>query len=233
MAPEDSAAVRASSNVPNAEYPRVHPDRRVTFKLRAPNAQAVQLQGGDGLVRGSLDLSKGDDGVWTVTTPPAAPGFHYYWFVLDGVVLNDPSSETFFGYGRPTSGVEVPESGVDFYEPKDVPHGEVRAFWYHSKTTGRARRAFVYTPPGYDTTLSTRYPVLYLQHGAGEDERGWVTQGRMNFILDNLLAAGKAKAMIVVWITARCPIRPPPPVPGPAEPPPRRDSTSRDSRACS
>jgi enterochelin esterase-like enzyme len=198
VAPEDRDAVRAPSNVPNAEYPRIHADLRVTFKLRAPDAKTVQLQGGDGLVRGSLDLKAGDDGVWTVTTPPTAPGFHYYWFVLDGVAVNDPSSETFFGYGKPTSGVDIPEPGVDFYEPKDVPHGEVRACWYHSLTTGRPRRAFVYTPPGYDTNPNVRYPVLYLQHGMGEDERGWVTQGRMNFILDNLLAAGKAKPMIVV-----------------------------------
>jgi hypothetical protein len=198
VAPADRDAVRAPSNVPSAEYPRIHADLRVTFKLRAPNAKSVQLQGGDGLVRGSLDLSQGDDGVWSVTTAPAAPGFHYYWFVLDGVTVNDPSSETFFGYGKPTSGVEVPEPGIDFYEAMEVPHGEVRAFWYHSETTGRPRREFVYTPPGYDTNPQRRYPVLYLQHGMGEDERGWSTQGRMNFILHNLLATGKAKPMIVV-----------------------------------
>lgn len=198
VAPEDRDAVRAPSNVPNAEYPRIHADLRVTFKLRAPAAKTVQLHGGDGLVHGALDLKAGDDGVWTVTTPPTAPGFHYYWFVLDGVAVNDPSSETFFGYGKPTSAVDIPEPGVDFYDAKDVPHGEVRACWYDSRTTGRPRRAFVYTPPGYDANSKVRYPVLYLQHGMGEDERGWVAQGRMNFILDNLLAAGKAKPMIVV-----------------------------------
>ena len=198
VAEADRDAVRASSNVPYAEYPRIHPDLRVTFKLRAPNAKAVQLQGGDGLVRGSLDLQRGDDGVWTVTTPPAIAGFHYYWFLLDGVTVNDPASETFFGYGKPTSGLEIPEPGVDFYAAKEVPHGEVRAFWYHSRTTGRPRRAFVYTPPEYDARAGVRYPVLYLQHGMGEDERGWTTQGRMNFILDNLLAEGKATPMIVV-----------------------------------
>ena len=209
VAPEDQDAVRAPSNVPNAEYPRIHADLRVTFKLRAPDAKSVQLQGGDGLVRGSLDLKEGDHGVWTVTTAPATPGFHYYWFVLDGVAVNDPSSETFFGYGKPTSGVDIPEPGVDFYEAKDVPHGEVRACWYHSRTTGQTRRAFVYTPPGYDANPNVRYPVLYLQHGMGEDERGWVTQGRMNFILDNLLAAGKAKPMIVVMDNGTVPNPPP------------------------
>lgn len=214
VAPADRDAVRASSNVPGAEYPRIHGDLRVTFRLRAPEARTVQLQGGDGLVRGVLDLQRGDEGVWTVTTAPAVPGFHYYWFLLDGVAVNDPASETFFGYGKPTSGVEVPEPGVDFYEAKDVPHGEVRAFWYPSRTTGRTRRAFVYTPPGYDTSAPLRYPVLYLQHGMGEDERGWVTQGRMNFILDNLLAAGKARPLLVVMDNGTVP--PPPAVPGAA-----------------
>jgi enterochelin esterase-like enzyme len=126
------------------------------------------------------------------------PGFHYYWFVLDGAAVADPSSETFFGYGKQVSGVEVPEPGADYYAAKDVPHGELRAAWYHSMVTGQPRRAYVYTPSGYDAEATKRYPVLYLQHGAGEDERGWGNQGRMNFILDNLLAAGKATPMIVV-----------------------------------
>jgi enterochelin esterase-like enzyme len=190
----------AASNVPRAEYPRVHPDGRVTFRLKAPDAKKVQVQPGgadNGLGKGPYDMERGDDGTWTVTTPAAVPGFHYYWLVVDGVAVNDPGSETFFGYGRQTSGVEVPEKGVDFYDVKDVPHGEVRALWYHSKVTGKPRRAFVYTPPGYDAGTE-KYPVLYLQHGAGEDERGWTTQGRANFILDNLIAAKKARPMIVV-----------------------------------
>jgi enterochelin esterase-like enzyme len=191
----------ASSNVPNAEYPRVHPDGKVTFRLKAPDAKKVQVQpgGGDnGLGKGPFDMERGGSGIWTVTTPPAAPGFHYYWLLVDGVAVNDPGSETYFGWGKQSSGVEVPEKGVDFYDAKDVPHGEVRALWYHSKVTGKARRAFVYTPPGYDADTRQRYPVLYLQHGAGEDERGWTAQGRANFILDNLIAAKKAVPMIVV-----------------------------------
>ncbi len=193
-------ATPAATNVPRAEYPRVHPDGRVTFRLKAPDAKAVRVQPGgadNGLGRGPYDMERGPDGTWAVTTPPAVPGFHYYWLMVDGVAVNDPGSETFFGYGKPTSGVEIPEKGVDFYDAKDVPHGEVRALWYHSKVTGKPRRAFVYTPPGYDTSKD-RYPVLYLQHGAGEDERGWTTQGRANFILDNLIAAKKARPMIVV-----------------------------------
>jgi enterochelin esterase family protein len=191
----------ATSNVPRAAYPRVQSDRRVTFVLKAPDAKSVKVQPGgadNGLGKGPFEMAKDDGGTWTVTTPPAVPGFHYYWLLVDGVAVNDPGSETYFGYGKPTSGVEVPEEGVDFYDDKDVSHGEVRALWYHSKVTGKPRRAYVYTPPGYDKDTSKRYPVLYLQHGAGEDERGWTTQGRANFILDNLIAAGAAVPMIVV-----------------------------------
>jgi enterochelin esterase-like enzyme len=191
----------ASSNIRGAEYPRIHPDLRVTFRLEAPTAHTVQVQpGGDanGLGAGPFEMQRDAAGVWSVTIPPAVPGFHYYWLLVDGVAVNDPASETYFGYGRQTSGVEVPEPGVDFYDPQDVPHGEVHARWYRAQTTGKGRRAYVYTPPGYDTARDTRYPVLYLQHGAGEDERGWTAQGRANFILDNLIAAGGAAPMIVV-----------------------------------
>jgi enterochelin esterase-like enzyme len=191
----------ASTNVPRAAYPRIEADQRVTFRLKAPEAKSVRMQPGgadNGLGKGPYEMQRSDDGTWTVTIPPPVPGFHYYWLVVDGVAVNDPASETFFGYGKPTSGVEVPEPGVDYYDIKDVAHGEVRSFWYHSKVTGATRRAVVYTPPGYDSDITRRYPALYLQHGAGEDERGWTTQGRANFILDNLIAGGKAVPMIIV-----------------------------------
>jgi enterochelin esterase-like enzyme len=191
----------ASSNVAGARYPRIHPDLRVTFQVRALDARKVQVRPGgadNGLGKAPYEMVRDEAGVWMVTTPPVVPGFHYYWLLVDGVAVNDPGSETYFGYGKETSGVEVPEKGVDFYDAKDVPHGEVRARWYRSQVTGQFRRAFVYTPPDYDAHPGTRYPVLYLQHGAGEDERGWSTQGRMNFIMDNLIAAGKARPMIVV-----------------------------------
>jgi enterochelin esterase-like enzyme len=190
-------AVPASSNVGNSEYPQIASDLSVSFRLRAPEAKKVQLRGGTGLVKDSLDFTRGDNGVWTLTTPPAVPGFHYYWFVVDGVNVNDPASYSYFGWGRETSGIEVPEKGTDFYALQDVPHGAVRVHWYQSQITGKWRKAHVYTPPGYDNAR-TRYPVLYLQHGAGENERGWVEQGRANFILDNLLAAKKARPMILV-----------------------------------
>jgi len=189
----------ASSNVPGAAWPRVHADLRVTFRVSAPNARKVQLQpgGGDnGLGKGPIDMVRDEKGFWTVTTPPALPGFHYYWFLVDGFQSNDPASETWFGWGRETSGVEVPDK-VDFYDTKDVPHGEVRVRPYFSKTTGQWRQAYIYTPPDYDRNPAARYPVLYLQHGAGESERGWTAQGRANFILDNLIAAKGAQPMIV------------------------------------
>jgi enterochelin esterase-like enzyme/alpha-L-arabinofuranosidase/type 1 glutamine amidotransferase len=189
----------ASTNVNNAAYPRIHSDLRVTLQLKAPSAKKVEVVGNFGLGKGGpWEMERGQDGTWTVTTPPVIPGFHYYWFSVDGVRANDPASETFFGTGRPTSGIEIPEKGVDFYYPRDVPHGEVRSRWYHSKVTGQLRHVLVYTPPGYDADLQKRYPVLYLQHGGGEDETGWVRQGHMNFILDNLIGAGKARPMIVV-----------------------------------
>jgi enterochelin esterase-like enzyme len=188
----------ATTNVPGAQTPSIQADRSITFSLKAADAHTLQVAGGDGLGAGPFPMSKGDDGTWRVTTPPAVAGFHYYWFVLDGVAVNDPSSESFFGFGKETSGVEVPEAGADYYAIAAAPHGEVRAKWYLSKTTGEWRRALVYTPPNYDQNTQTRYPVLILQHGLGEDETGWTRQGRAQFILDNLIAAGKARPMIVV-----------------------------------
>jgi enterochelin esterase-like enzyme len=187
--------VPAPSNIRGAEYPRIHADLRVTFRIKAPGAQKVEF----GFFSSKrYPAQKGEDGFWTATTDALIPGFHYYRVFLDGVEVNDPASETFYGTGKQTSGIEVPEKGVDFYLPRDVPHGEVRERWYHSRTTQQWRRIFVYTPPGYDTDRARRYPVLYLQHGGGEDERGWPNQGRVGFILDNLIAERKAKPMIVV-----------------------------------
>jgi enterochelin esterase family protein len=165
----------ATSNQPGAESPRVHSDLRVTFRISAPNAQKVQvIPGGNdnGLGKGPFDMQRDDKGVWTVTIGPVVPGFHYYWFQVDGFACN-VETQTFFGWNKECSGIEVPDESLDFYDVKDVPHGEVRAHWYYSKVTGMWRRAMVYTPPDYDKDVQTRYPVLYLQHGAGESERGW------------------------------------------------------------
>jgi enterochelin esterase-like enzyme len=185
------------SNVYGAATPSIS-ERGITFTLKAPDAHSVQIAGGDGLGPGPFPMTKDADGTWSATIPPAVPGFHYYWFVLDGVAVNDPSSETFFGYGKETSGIEVPERGAEYYALRDVPHGDVREKRYFSKSTGGWRRAMVYTPPAYDRDLKARYPVLILQHGSGEDESGWTRQGKAQLILDNLIAAGKAKPMIVV-----------------------------------
>jgi enterochelin esterase family protein len=143
-------------------------------------------------------MAKQSDGFWTLTTPPLVPGLHYYTFVVDGAEVSDPNSHAFFGGGKHASAVEVPEPGSTYYSIQAVPHGQVREVWYHSKVTGTWRHALVYLPPNYDAQSKVRYPVLYLQHGGGEDETGWIRQGRANFILDNLIAAGKCKPMIVV-----------------------------------
>lgn len=194
----------APSNVPGAAYPRLDDDGRGTFHFKAPNAQEVAVQ----LPQGRYEMTKNADGVWSVTTPPIEPGFHYYTISLDGAAVNDPGSRTFHGTGKDSSGIEVPEPGVDFHTIQDVPHGDVRAKRYFSKVTNSWRRLFVYTPPGYDTQPDERYPVLYLQHGGGEDETGWVNQGRTDAILDNLIAAGRARPMLVVIANGNLPRTP-------------------------
>lgn len=180
-------------NVPGAQYPCVYPDHRATFRLMAPDAHKVQLKVGQ-----PFDMTKGADGAWTVTTTPLVVGFHYYTVVVDGVTVADPASRTFFGSGWENSGIEIPEGAdADYYLPKDVPHGQVSQRAYFSKVTGKWRRCYVYTPPEYDAGKA-HYPVLYLLHGWGEDETGWTVQGHVDFIMDNLIAAKKAKPMIVV-----------------------------------
>jgi enterochelin esterase-like enzyme len=184
----------ATSNVLDAQYPKVDSQSRVQIRFKAPDAAHVKLNFWSGP---KVDMEKQPDGFWTVTTPPLAPGLHYYTLNVDGAEVSDPGSTAYFGGSKWASAVEVPEAGADYYLPQDVPHGQVREVWYHSSVTGTWRHALVYLPPGYDTAKS-RYPVLYLQHGGGEDESGWIRQGKANFILDNLIASGTAKPMIVV-----------------------------------
>jgi enterochelin esterase family protein len=162
-------------------------------------------------------MTKNADGVWSVTTLPLVVGFHYYSLIVDGVTVNDPGSHTFYGTSKDSSGIEVPEKGVDYYSYKDVPHGDIRIRPYFSKVTGQWRRCFIYTPPGYDTNNRERYPVLYLHHGSGEDETGWTFQGKANIILDNLIAAKKAVPMIIVMDNGYAtPLRPTAPPQAPA-----------------
>jgi len=183
----------ASTNINQSGFPRIFEDLSVAFKIKAPDAKKVQIDLGK-----LYDMTKDEQGSWTVTAAPQVPGFHYYSLVIDGVKVVDPTSESFYGMSRMASAIEIPEKGVDFYDIKNVPHGAVSSKYYFSKVTNSWRRLYVYTPPGYDTNLKEKYPVVYVQHGGGEDERGWVTQGRTDIILDNLIASGKAKPMIVV-----------------------------------
>lgn len=184
----------ASSNQPGKEYPQVNSERRVKAGILAPQAQRVQLD-----LRGKqYDLSKDEKGFWTGVSDPQDEGFHYYQLIIDGAQVPDPGSLFFYGASRWGSGIEIPARDQDFYALKDVPHGQVREQLYFSKITEAWRRCYVYTPPGYDRNATARYPVLYLQHGMGEDETGWSVQGKANLILDNLVAEKKAVPMIMV-----------------------------------
>lgn len=184
----------STANIAGQEYPRINSERRAQFRIHAPDAKEVSVNIGK-----PQTVTKSEDGVWTITTSPLDVGFHFYRLLIDGASVADPASEIFRGGGGGglSGGIEVP-TGEDFYELKNVPHGEVRERWYLSKTTEDWRRVFVYTPPGYDQDLSAHYPVLYLQHGGGEDERGWPVQGRVCQIMDNLIAKKKAEPMLVV-----------------------------------
>jgi enterochelin esterase-like enzyme len=185
----------SATNVWGAEYPRIDNTGRVELRVKAPEATKVKVNFWSGP---KVDMVKQPDGFWTVTTTPLVPGFHYYTLIIDGAEVSDPNTHAYFGGGKPASGVEVPEPGSTYYLAQDVPHGQVREIWYNSKVTGTWRHALVYLPPYYDRQTNARYPVLYLQHGGGEDETGWIRQGNANFILDNLIAARSCKPMIIV-----------------------------------
>lgn len=188
----------SSVNQPGQDYPQVNSQGYVRFRVTAPDAQAVKVSLGLG-GRGGTTLTKGTDGAWTGTTEgPMDEGFHYYHLSVDGGTFNDPGALNFYGSTRWESGIEVPAYDADFYALKDVPHGNVQQVLFPSPSTGTQRRAFVYTPPGYDGSQAARYPVLYLQHGWGEDETAWANQGHANLIMDNLIAEGKAKPFIIV-----------------------------------
>ena len=196
-------------NVYGAQFPRIEADNRVTFHFSAPTAQKVQvglvIPGQSSLNPIPVDMVKGADGVWTYTSDPQSPGYHNYWMFVDGAPVLDTATNAYIGYSHMCNGYEIPEAGVDWYDLKDVPHGDIRIKNYYAKSLGAWRHIFVYTPPGYDANLKTRYPVLYLQHGGGEDERVWTEMGHTNLILDNLLAAGKIKPFIVIMETSAVP----------------------------
>jgi enterochelin esterase-like enzyme len=184
----------SSVNQPGKEYPQVNSEGRVRVQISAPEAVKVQLD--IGAVK--YDLTKDENGVWTGESAPQDEGFHYYQLNIDGASVPDPGSLYFYGAGRWGSGIEIPAHDQDIYALKNVPHGQVREHIYFSKTNNGMRRCFVYTPPGYEKDTKKRYPALYLQHGGGEDETGWSSQGRVNLIMDNLISEGKAQPFIIV-----------------------------------
>ena len=180
----------APSNQEGKQYPAVNSERRVRYRVAAPQAHSISV--------GGTALTKDDNGVWTGVSRPMDEGFHYNNITVDGVSSPEPNSLYYYGASRWGSAIEIPAADQDFYQLKNVPHGQLREVYYHSKSTGAERHAFVYTPPDYDKDTTKRYPVLYLQHGAGEDETGWGRQGHAGLIMDNLISEGKAKPFIIV-----------------------------------
>jgi enterochelin esterase-like enzyme len=202
----------AVTNQPGKEYPKVNSEGRVRVSISAPEAHKVQLD----ISAVKYDLMKDENGVWTGESAPQDEGFHYYQLWIDSAAVPDPGSMYFYGASRWGSGVDIPAKDQEFYALKNVPHGQVREHLYFSKSNNSIRRCFVYTPPDYDKDPAKRYPVLYLQHGGGEDETGWSNQGKTNLIMDNLIAEGKAKPFIIVMDngTWRMPGQDRPPRPG-------------------
>ena len=199
LAQTDKQAIKddfkpATTNQPGKEYPQVNSEGRVRASISAPEAQKVQLV----ISAVKYDLTKDENGVWTGVSNPQDEGFHYYQLWIDGASVPDPNSLYYYGAMRWGSGIEIPAKDQDFYALNNVPHGQLREILFPSKSTNTSRRAFVYTPPNYEKDLNKRYPVLYLQHGWGENEYGWPNQGKVNLIMDNLIAAGKSKPFIIV-----------------------------------
>lgn len=189
------AGAPAPSNVRNAAYPQVTLDSRVIFNIKAPDVKKIQVDLGR-----KYDMVKDTGGYWKITTDSISEGFHYYSLIIDGVAVADPASETFYGMGRMASGIEIPFAGGGYYALRNVPHGDIRIKRYYSSVTNSWRQFYIYTPPTYDSATNVDYPVLYILHGGGEDERGWAMQGKTDLILDNLIATQKAKPMLVVMM---------------------------------
>jgi S-formylglutathione hydrolase FrmB len=186
-------------NFPTVQFPRIEADNRVTFQFKAPDALKVQVS----IANTPFDMIKGEGGVWTYTTAePQDLGYHNYWMIVDGAIVLDPGTDAFIGYSHMCNAFEVPDPNGGFYQLKDVPHGNVLIANYFAKSIDAWRHIYVYTPPDYEKSATKRYPVLYLQHGGGEDERVWIEMGRTNVILDNLIAEGKVNPFIVVMETS-------------------------------
>jgi len=176
------------------KFPQVNSEGRVRVSISAPEALKVQLD----IAAVKYDLVKDDKGVWTGESAPQDAGFHYYQLNIDGASVHDPGSLYFYGASRWGSGIEIPAKDQNIYALKNVPHGQLRENQYYSETSKSVRRVYIYTPAGYEKDNSKRYPVLYLQHGMGENETGWGNQGHANLIMDNLIADGKCVPFIIV-----------------------------------
>ena len=202
LEPRLQGAVSPVTNINAAGFPKILADNSVVFKVRAPQAERVQIDLG-----GRNDGVKDANGTWTIVTRPLLPGYHYYSLIVDGVSVADPASESYFGTSRMASAIDIPEPGMDLFETQDVPHGQVREMTYWSKDAEAWRPVFVYTPADYEKGKK-KYPVVYIHHGGGEDHRGWIQQGRTATILDNLIARGEAVPMIVVSVNSNIPRTP-------------------------
>lgn len=182
-----------STTINRQGYPRILPGNRVMFKIKCEDASRIKI---------SLDkdctFEQQADGTWTAITKPQVPGFHYYWFNIDGIDYSDPASMSYFGCGRMCSAIDIPEENCHIYDYRDVPHGQVHQLQYYSPIRKANAGLYVYTPASYEQNPERHYPVLYLQHGGGEDESGWIKQGKTNLIMDNLIADGQASEMIIV-----------------------------------
>jgi hypothetical protein len=214
-----SAIIAIGCSSLRASEIEIHEDRTVTFTIKAPEATSVEID-----VKGRTHserngkpypLTMNAEGIWKVRTDALDPGFHYYFLYLNGVRCADSEHPLYFGWGRPTNGVEISDSNDEFYTEKKVARGEIRIRRYYSSSTETWREARIYTPPGYDSDGNTRYPVLYLQHGAGENQTSWSQQGRANVIIDNLLAEGNCRPMLIIMDH------------GYANAPPNRSNTSK------
>jgi enterochelin esterase-like enzyme len=191
----------AETNVRSAKYPQIRPDGRAVFRIKAPEVQKLQLDLGK-----KYDMVKGSDGTWEVTTDSLSEGIHYYSLIIDGVTVADPASESYYGMSRMASCIEVPFKGDAYYEIRNVPHGDIRIKRYYSNVLNTWRDFYMYTPPGYDQNSTEKYPVLYIIHGGGEDQRGWASQGKTDLIIDNLISEKKALPMIVVMVDGNMPV---------------------------
>ena len=183
----------ASTNQEGKQYPMVNSQRMVRAQISAPEANSVKLDIG-GV---KYEMKKDANGVWTGESAPQDEGFHYYQLNIDGASVPDPGSKYYYGASRWGSGIDIPAADEDFYTVKNVPQGSVNEVYYYSSVTQQMRHGYIYLPAEYYANPTKRFPVLYLQHGMGENETGWSAQGKTGIIMDNLIAAGKALPFII------------------------------------